>query len=184
MPGFFIFTRKPMRIILTVFVIMNSFLSYAQSNPFPKGWEGNWTGELLWYKGAAKEPRKVNMELRIHSTDTLNKYSWQIIYGSGSKDNRPYTLIAKDTAKGHWAIDENNGIVLDQFLIADKFCGAFTVGSSTIVNNYWMDNDKLIVEFYNLSGKPIATTGKGTEDSPTVDSYKVTTYQKAVLSRQ
>lgn len=173
-----------MRIFLSAIIIMHSLLSYAQPGTFPESWEGNWKGELLWYKGAAKEPQKVNMELRIHATDSLNKYAWQIIYGSESKDNRPYTLIAKDTAKGHWAIDENNGIVLDQFWIAGKFCGAFTVGNSTIINNYWMDNNKLVVEFYNISAKPIATSGKGTEDSPGVDSYKVATYQKAVLARE
>jgi hypothetical protein len=181
----FLFLQKTyMRILLSAFIIMISFLSNAQSNSFPKSWEGNWKGELLWYKGTAKEPQKVNMEVRIHATDSPHKYSWQIIYGSESKDNRPYTLVIKDTAKGHWAIDEQNGIVLDQFWIAGKFCGAFTVGSSTIVNNYWMDNGKLMVEFYNISAKPIATTGKGTEDSPSVDSYKVATYQKAALLRQ
>jgi len=173
-----------MRISLLVCSVMLSFISFAQSNVFPLNWVGNWKGELLWYKGTAKEPQKVNMELRIHPTDSLNKYSWQIIYGSESKDNRPYSLIARDTAKGHWIINENNGILLDQFWIAGKFCGAFTVGSSTIVNNYWMENGKLMAEFYSISGKPIATTGKGTEDSPLVDSYKVATYQRAALLRE
>jgi hypothetical protein len=180
----FLFLQKNlMRILLLWLAMIISPAFYAQSTGFPKSWEGNWKGELLWYKGTAREPQKVNMELRIHGTDSLNKYSWQIIYGSESKDNRPYTLIVKDTAKGHWVIDENNGIVLDQFWVAGKFCGAFTVGNSTIINNYWIDNGKLMVEFYNISAKPIATTGKGTEDSPTVDSYKVATYQKAVLIR-
>ena len=173
-----------MRISLLVCSVMLSFISFAQSNVFPLNWVGNWKGELLWYKGTAKEPQKVNMELRIHPTDSLNKYSWQIIYGSESKDNRPYSLIARDTAKGHWIINENNGILLDQFWIAGKFCGAFTVDSSTIVNNYWMENGKLMAEFYSISGKPIATTGKGTEDSPLVDSYKVATYQRAALLRE
>jgi hypothetical protein len=47
-----------------------------------------------------------------------------------------------------------------------------------------MEKNKLIVEFYNVSAKPVATTGKGTEDSPKVDSYKVGSYQKAILTRQ
>ncbi|HEY6505482.1 MAG TPA: hypothetical protein VIZ28_16020 [Chitinophagaceae bacterium] len=175
-----------MRIIISLVLItvFSPHYSSCQSQAFPQSWFGNWKGELQWYKGAAKEPRKVNMELRIHPTDSAGKYSWQIIYGNESKDNRPYLLIAKDTAKGHWAIDENNGIILDQFWVAGKFCGAFTVNSSTIVNNYWMESGRLVVEFYGLSGKPIATTGKGTEESPLVDSYKVSTYQIAVLTRQ
>lgn len=174
-----------MRLFLFLLLVwaMPSFC-YAQTNNFPDGWTGNWKGELHWYKGSAKEPQKIQMQLRVHAADNAGRYSWQIIYGSESKDNRPYTLIPKDTARGHWAIDEHNGIVLDQFWIAGKFSGAFTVGNSTIVNSYWMENDNLIVEFYNLSAKPLATTGKGTEDSPSVDSYKVGSYQRAVLKRQ
>jgi hypothetical protein len=184
-PGFFIFRKiNLMRISYLLVAITVVFNVYGQSNTFPQSWTGNWKGELQWYKGTAKEPQKVNMELRIHPTDSAGKYSWQIIYGSETADNRPYILLAKDTAKGHWAIDENNGIVLDQFWLANKFCGAFTVKNSTVVNNYWIDNGKLIVEFYSISAKPVAITGKGTEESPSVDSYKVSSYQKAILSRQ
>ena len=67
------------------------------------------------------------MELRIQPSDSAHRFSWQIIYGNANEDNRPYTLIAKDSSKGHWVIDEHNGIVLDQYWIAGKFCGAFTV---------------------------------------------------------
>lgn len=168
--------------ILLVTICSSAALSQSQQTAFPAGWTGNWKGDLYWYKG--KEPQVTKMELRIHPADSANKYSWQIIYGSESKDNRPYTLIAKDTAKGHWAIDEHNGIILDQFYIAGKLCGAFTVGKSTIINNYWIENDKLVVEFYALAAKPLATTGNGTEESPAVDSYKVNAWQKAILARQ
>ncbi len=155
---------------------------YTQAG-FPQSWTGNWKGELSWYQGTVKEPKKVPMELRIQPTDSIGTWSWQIIYGSETKDNRPYKLIAKDTAKGHWIIDENNGILLDQFLIAGKFSGAFTVQNSTIVNSYWMEKDKLVVEFHSISAKPLATTGKGNDDSPFVDSYKMNSYQKAILVR-
>lgn len=165
------------------FTVIFSFSAKAQFDSFPRSWTGNWKGELNWYKTGQQQPQKVNMELRIHPTDSANNFSWQIIYGTETQDNRPYTLIAKDTAKGHWAIDENNGIVLDQFWIANKFCGAFTVQNSTIFNNYWILDDELIVEFYTIGIKPIATSGKGTENSPNVGSYKIGSYQKAVLRR-
>lgn len=113
----------------------------------------------------------------------MHAYTWQIIYGDSSKDNRPYRLIAKDSSKGHWVIDEMNGIVLDQFRIGDRFCGAFTVMNSTIVNNYWIENGKLMVEFYSIASKAIATTGKGTEEIPSVDSYRIKSYQRAELTR-
>ena len=123
------------------------------------------------------------MELRIQPTDITGTFTWQIIYGSATEDNRPYTLIAKDSTKTHWVIDENNGIVLDQYWVGSRFCGAFTVMGNTIVNNYWVENGKLMVEFYSIGAKPIATTGKGTKESPAVDSYKIGSYQKAILQR-
>ena len=158
-------------------------ISFGQYE-FPQTWVGDWKGELLWYKGNKKEPQKVTMELRIHPSDSAGQYSWQIIYGAVTTDNRPYTLMIKDTSKGHWVIDEHNGILLDQFRVGNKLCGAFTVGASTIVNNYWLEDGKLMAEFYSFSAKPIAATGNGTDESPTVDTYKVNSYQKAVLLRQ
>jgi hypothetical protein len=55
--------------------------------------------------------------------------------------------------------------------------------NSTIFNNYQIKNGKLAVEFFSISAKPVATTGKGNEEAPFVDSYGIKSYQKAVLSR-
>jgi hypothetical protein len=172
-----------MRLFILLVTCFISFSATCQSTLFPQSWIGNWKGELQWYKTGKTEPQKVNMELRIQTTDIPGTFTWQIIYGSATEDNRPYTLIAKDSTKTHWVIDENNGIVLDQYWIGNKFCGAFTVMDKTIVNNYWMENDKLMVEFYGIGAKPITTTGKGTEESPAVDSYKIGSYQKAILTK-
>jgi hypothetical protein len=150
---------------------------------FPSGWTGHWKGELLWYKGSAKDPAKVPMEMYILPADS-GKYQWQIIYGKATDDNRPYTLIPVDISKGHWMIDENNGIVLDQYMIAGKFCGTFTVQNSTILNTYRLENGQLIVEFYSYTAKPVNKTGKGNDEIPFVDSYQVNSYQKAILLRQ
>ncbi len=172
-----------MRFFIFLLACFISFSATCQSTTFPESWTGNWKGELEWYKTGKAESQKVNMELRIQPTDIPGTFTWQIVYGSATEDNRPYTLIAKDSTKTHWAIDENNGILLDQYWIGNKFCGAFSVKSNTIVNNYWMENDKLMAEFYSIGAKSIATTGKGTDESPTVDSYKIGSYQKAVLLR-
>ncbi len=171
---------------LIVIMVLAGFISFsatAQSTSFPGNWVGNWKGELKWFRTGKIEPQKVTMELRIQPGDSTGNYTWQIIYGSAAEDNRPYLLKAKDIASGHWVIDELNGIILDQFWVGNKFCGAFTVSGNTIVNNYWMENDKLMIEFYSIQDKPINTTGNDTEDSPKVDSYRIRSYQKAVLQR-
>lgn len=121
------------------------------------------------------------MQLRIKAVDS--SFTWHLIYDNGGQDSRPYKLISKDASKGHWQIDENNGIVIDMFFIGDRLTGAFTVGSSTIVTSYTLENDKLIAEFHNISAKPLSTTGMNTPESPTVNSYGVRSYQRAILSK-
>ena len=152
-------------------------------NSFPKQFLGHWDGELQWYKPGEKTPQKFKMQLMVRPTDTAGQYTWQIIYGE-SQDNRPYVLKPVDTLKGHWQIDERNGIILDQFWLGNKFTGAFTVGNNTIVNSYRLEKGKLHVEFYTLSAKPIATTGGISQDIPVVDSYATKGYQKGILRKK
>ena len=136
---------------------------------------------MLWYKTGIQEPQKVKMQLIILPTDTANIYTGQILYGEKGEDNRPYLLKPVDTAKGHWQVDERNGIILDQYLVGDRFTSAFTVQSTTIVDSYWREGENLVAEFYSLSAKPVSTTGAGTEESPKVDSYAARGYQRALL---
>lgn len=173
-----------MRCLLFAFLsIFFSLTATAQSSSFPESWVGSWKGELQWFKSGKADPQKVNMELHIRPADSAGQFTWQIVYGSASEDNRPYILKAKDIAAGHWVIDERNGIVLDQFWVGNKFSGAFTVQNNTIINSYLIAGDEMMIEFYSISAKPLATSGSGTEESPKVDSYKMNSYQKAVLKR-
>ena len=151
---------------------------------FPKSFLGHWEGTLEWYQQGKKLPQKVKMQLIIRPADSANTYTWQIIYGDKGEDNRPYILRPVDTANGHWQIDERNGIILDQYFIGNRFTSAFTVQTTTIVDSYWREGDKLIAEFYGLTAKPVSTSGNGSEDSPKVDSYATKSYQRAIMKRK
>ncbi|MCX6317171.1 MAG: hypothetical protein NTW29_07760 [Bacteroidetes bacterium] len=157
---------------------------FGQSAVFPRDWAGNWKGQLHWYKTGVDTAQKVTMKLRIHPTDSAGCYTWQLIYGAGGEDNRPYILIPKDSAGVHWAVDEKNGIVLDQYWVGNKLSGAFTVMNVTLFNTYWIENGKMMIEFYSIGSKPISTTGDGTDEIPKVDSYRLGSYQRAVLIRE
>lgn len=163
-----------------------TFLAYKLLNAqdFPGRFIGHWEGELLWFQAGKKEPKKVKMQLIIQPADTAAQYTWQIIYGEKSDDNRPYLLKPVDTAKGHWVVDERNGIVLDQYWVGNRFTSAFTVQNSTIIDSYWIENDQLIAEFYSISAKPVNTTGGSSKDIPPVQSYATKSYQKAVLKKK
>ena len=150
---------------------------------FPAAFLGHWQGELEWYKTGVKEPHKINMQLVIRPADTAGQYTWQIVYGTRSEDNRPYILKPVDTTKGHWVIDEKDGIVLDQYWTGGRLNGAFTVQGSTIINSYWIEGDTLMVEFFSISSKPVSKTGGSNEKTPPVESYGVKSFQKAVLRR-
>jgi hypothetical protein len=173
-----------------LFLVICCFITSANAQGnnerigFPSSFIGNWKGKLEWTQTGSKEPRRETMQLLIQaSKDSAGQYSWNLIYGAGGADDRPYILKPIDTANGHWVIDEVNGIVLDQYWIANKLCGVFTVQNTTIVNSYWIDNGKLYVEFISYASKPLSTTGKGDNAIPFVDSYHIKSYQRAVLEK-
>jgi hypothetical protein len=170
------------KVLLLIFLPVVVFAQQKKDSSFPSAWLGKWKGTLQWYQGTAKR-QSVDMELHILPTDSANQYSWRMIYGQQQKDNRPYILKPYDAAKGHWLIDELNSIVLDQFIIGDKFCGSFTVDGNTITNTYALAGDSLLVEFYNAQEKAIAITGGRDTTIPKVKSYGMRSYQRAVLKR-
>jgi len=171
-----------MRVNFLLLAVLSTTLCFAQKKQFPHDWQGNWKGELLWHQRGNSEPKKVMMQLSIKAIDS--SYTWHLSYDNAGKDSRPYKLVPKDMVAGHWQIDENNGIIIDMYFVGNRLTGAFTVGSSTIITSYWLEAGKLIAEFHNISGKPINSTGLNTEESPTVQTYSVRSYQRAELSRQ
>ncbi len=174
-----------MKILLTAILLFSGIILFAQDkSSFPNDFIGHWKGTLEWYRTGNAKPEKVNMSLTIlPSKDSAGQYSWHMVYGSASEDNRPYLLKPVDTAKGHWVIDELNGIVLDQYWVGNRFICSFTVLNNTITNTYYLENGQLIAEFISNPAKAGATSGKGTAASPTVDSYIIRGFQRAVLKK-
>ncbi|MBP6430319.1 MAG: hypothetical protein KA319_00955 [Ferruginibacter sp.] len=155
----------------------------AQKNKtFPQQFIGKWKGELQWMV-AGKPTQKFKMQLNILPTDSANQYTWQIIYGGAGKDNRPYILKPIDTAKGHWIVDERDGIILDSYVHGNCIHGAFTVQNNTIVDNYCVTGNKMTVEFFSIKLVDKKQSGKGTNEVPFVDSYRVGSYQTGVLTK-
>lgn len=186
------FSKKLVALFLVCFCMLYAFpqnkiktepnLSKAApyENSFPQSFIGNWKGQLQWMV-AGKPTQQFNMQLIIQPSDSAGQYSWQIIYGDSTIDNRPYILKPVDAAKGHWVIDEKDGIVLNSYVHGNAIHGAFTVQGKTIVDNYRVENDQLLVEFFSFNLTDKKRTGKGTERTPFVDSYKMGSYQMGVL---
>lgn len=150
---------------------------------FPASFAGVWSGKLHWYP-VNKASQIVDMQLHILPADTAGQYTWRIVYGNPGTDDRPYVLKAVDTAAKHWIVDERNGILLDGYWIHDRFVSSFSVGNTTITDSYALNGEEMVVEFYSTQKTPISKTGKGTEESPAVESYRVSSYQRAVLRKR
>jgi len=167
-------------LLFLFFLLMVCFVSAQSNDGFPKSFIGNWKGKMKWMVSGKRE-QEFTMQLKIQAADSAGQYTWQIIYGDDNKDNRPYILKPIDIAKGHWVIDENDGILLDSYVHGNAIHGAFTVQGNTIVDNYRVDKDSMFVEFFSIRLAEKKTSGKGTEDTPFVDSYKISSYQQGLL---
>jgi hypothetical protein len=162
--------------------VKKTVTALSQAAQFPKDFIGNWKGTMEW-RMAGKPSQQFSMQLKIQPTDSIGQYTWQIIYGDDNKDNRPYILKPVDTAKGHWVVDENDGILLDSYVHGNAMHGAFTVSGNTIVDNYVVENGKMHVEFFSIKMNDKKQSGKGTEETPFVDNYRVASYQTGVLTK-
>ncbi|RYY64583.1 MAG: hypothetical protein EOO13_18315, partial [Chitinophagaceae bacterium] len=161
--------HKSLLLILLILCMQQG--SAQDSTRFPLHFIGHWKGSLQWTQ-PGREPKNFQMQLKVTETDSIGIYAWTIIYGGGdsSQDLRPYSLKAIDVQSGHWVIDEGNGIVLDNYVAGNCLQGSFTVMKNTIVNNYCIENGKMRVEFFTIKLSDKKSSGKGTTDSPTVDS--------------
>lgn len=137
---------------------------------------------MTWVQGL-QQRTPVPMQLHILPTDSADQYTWRMVYGDNQQDNRPYVLKPFNKSRGHWLIDEQNSIVLDQFLLGNRLCGTFTVDGNTIMNTYELQGDSMVVEFYNFQEKPIVITGGGDSTVPKIKTYGMRSLQRAVLKR-
>jgi hypothetical protein len=154
----------------------------AQEKNFPADFIGNWKGSIEW-RVAGKPTKNIPTQLKIQPADTAGQYTWTILYGDDHIDYRPYLLKPVDTAKGYWVVDERDGIVLDSYVHGKSIHGAFTLGESTLVDNYKVEDGKLYIEFFTFRLNEKKTSGRGTPETPFVDSYPITAYQSGVLTK-
>lgn len=165
-------------LLLCLLLVVTTFCK-AQ---FPKDFLGVWKGKMQWIV-TGKPVQEFTVQLTIAETDSANWYKWYISYGDSASDIRRYMLSALDKQKNHWVIVEGNGIVLDNYVAGNCLQGAFTVMNNTIINSYCVDNGQMRVQFFSLKLDDKKTSGKDTEKSPLVDSYRMASYQHGLLEK-
>lgn len=167
--------------------IDESSLEKEQTLDFPVDIMGFWTGELEIYtvEGVVQ---KVPMALDIFEIGESDVWAWHIIYNPGkNEDKRKYLLMEINKETGHYQIDEDNGIILDAYLMGNRLISSFSVSGSTLQTINTFFEDQMVFEVIAGPQKAINTSGNmKVEDKeiPSVDSYQISGYQRAHLKRK
>lgn len=154
---------------------------------FPYAWQGIWKGGLEIYtaKGLSQS---VPMELHILPTDSINRFTWTLIYGEDKEaGKRPYELVVLDAEKGIYAIDEKNSIQLEAYFLKDKFFSRFEVMGSLLLTTEQLVGEELIFEIIVGSMTPVSITGNEVingDTIPPVQAFPLTVMQRAVLKKR
>lgn len=152
---------------------------------FPAAWQGEWEGDLVISRDTG-EVQRLPMILRILPQED-GRYSFTIVYGEDTAENtRPYYLETIDQEKGHYVTNEENSILLDDFLINDKLYSRFDVMGTLLLTTLEEREGQLIYEIIAGPLEPLRTTGDTVveeEEIPAVNSYKIQVQQRAILQK-
>ena len=147
---------------------------------FPKSWIGSWKGELVIDNTDKDTTMQIPMELNIAPSQKSGRWKWQLVYNGSPRD---YELVAFKTEEGHFKMDEQNTIILDQQLFGNTFLSRYDVaGNLILVSNKLLGNEMLFEVIFSRSDTVNITGGEG--EVPQVKSYPISVYQRAILRKE
>lgn len=170
------------------------------SAAFPESWIGHWSGDALLDNGTGS-PRPFAMEMVIAATQDPTRFVWTIIYdGHGSdgagRQERRYHLLVRDRAAGRFAIDEENGIVIESRLLQGTLLSHFEVQGTRITTRERLEgsagpDERIEVEMVVTREAEAVRSGGAKEDAkpgdqpgvPEVRSWMPASIQRATLRR-
>ena len=163
----------------------------AQTAAFPAAFVGSWRGDCTLAVPAGKGMDFV-MGLEIGELKKNpageERAVWTIVYdGKQGKQERPYELVVRDAAKGLYAIDEKQGIVLECSLIDSTLYGHFSVEGVEITSvekflGAGTPDERIEIELITVRKDAIKVTG-GKDGIPDISTGAAASVQKATLRR-
>lgn len=168
---------------LLLLLIGNLCFSQTEESNFPNDFFGKYKGKLK--STTANGSQEIDMEFHLLPSDTLGKYHYTIIYKSDKiNQERKYTLVEKDKAKGQFVVDENNGILLNTMFANNALYSIFEVQGGLLTTTEHFFKDYMDFEImYSLKEK-VEKSGDSGEEIPEVLSYPVSSVQTARLYKQ
>lgn len=158
-----------------------------QKLAFPSAWIGEWSGPSRVVRPGPDGQAAMSFTMELHIVDAApDRWTWTIVYdGAAGRQERRYTLVAKDAASGQYQIDENNGIVLSATLIDGVLHSPFEVQGNTIIASYrphrlGTADATIEVEMITFRAEQGALTGNK-DGVPPVTTYTPSSVQRATL---
>lgn len=160
------------RLYLCLLIIFQgSRATMAQS--FPDQVTGTWTGVMHMYKDGQKRD-SVTIRFTVRASSP-NAWSWKTEYLSDKMPmTKDYTLKLVNEATKTYALDEGDGVVLNDYLFGNKLYSVFETHEVMLTSSYELRGDELIFE---------VTSGKKVAGSKDISNYSVQHLQRAVLRR-
>ncbi len=172
--------------LLTFILFLSVTTLWSQESTainFPNDYFGIYTGQLQI--NSEKGTQEIPMEFHLLATDTLGKYTYNLVYGANDERQvRSYNLIEKDKEKGNYVVDENNGILLDDKVIGNRMYALFEVNNSLLTTFITFEKDHMVFEIAFSNKEKKRTSYAENEDETEVISYPISVVQRAVLYKQ
>ena len=153
------------------------------STGLPKQWNGVWKGTCTT---TYRDGRKLDfgLELYVAPIEGREASTWKIVYdGDIGRQVRDYEILVVDRSKGHFRIDEKNGIVLDAFLLKDTLHSRFTIDDNNVECSYRLIDSSIEVIMIASRVDPLATTQHDSSESK-VTTFDLISVQRGMLKRK
>lgn len=140
------------RLKIAGFTLASSLLigcrvSAQATMPFPSNWIGRWSGTLTTLTPPDSVRNRIPISLGIAREATGSGYTWRTIFNADTvRGLRPCRLIVEDAAKGHYATDESNGVLLDGTYIGGVLTSVFRVETRVLESRYSLRGNTLVRE--------------------------------------
>lgn len=142
-------------------------------------WEGTFRGSCHNLRpGTSDKKLEFTIERQVAAIPGTNRYEWRSTYNGGAPGTgKNYQLAPVNPAKGHYQIDEGNGVRIDTYLSGDSFYSHFKVGNTMITSVERLQGNELIMELLSFEAREVSP-------SASVSSYRFQVNQRCVMRRK
>jgi hypothetical protein len=170
-------SKKHLTLVLFLFVLLGSQSLSAQQkiiNEFPKSYLGKWKGSLEIMDEKGQLINEVEIHFNLVPLDEY-KWTWLMEYPKHEpKIEKNYLLIQDNDFSRNFYIDENNGIIINQFWTGNRLLGSYHLDGKIYDTTLSLRGETLYFEIIIM---------KLPEQSSEVKNLEIIQVQIAILKR-